>query len=348
MKALVSTASPADASDQDTRGRGPLVQTSLTEVPSPVGKDLPPHHLCIKVEYSSLNYKDALGVTGTGAIFKKLPMVGGIDLAGQILATPASGTDAGFTVGQKVVVTGCGLGEVRDGGYAEYAVEDAKNVVPLPPELSPREAMILGTAGFTAALALKRMEVNGQRPDRGPIVVTGASGGVGQFAVELFARRGYEVLAVSGKNQSDAVVRRLIGLGARRVLAPEDLEQSSRPLEKARFGGIVDNVGGKLLANLIPQVDLWGNVCCIGLAESSELHTTVMPLILRGVSLLGVSSNNTPWAWRTEIWQELATRLKPGDLEGYVHSEVGLEAVVSTGRALLGRQIAGRVIVRIS
>jgi len=326
MKALVS------------RGEdGRVLVTQLEDLnPQALGKN----QVRINPYFSGINYKDALAVTGQSAIFKKLPLVGGIDVAGVVSET----LSPKFKVGDQVLVTGCGLGETHDGGYAEQVIEDDINVIPCPAALSLEESMIYGTAGFTAALALKRMLTNGQRPGMGPILVTGASGGVGQFAVSFFAKAGFKVWAASGKKDSHP---RLCQLGAERTLTPDEFPLAGRPLEKAILGGVVDNVGGDFLAGLIPQVQLWGNVCLIGLADGAQLNTTVMPMILRGVSLLGVSSNNTSLEWRHEIWRDLATSLKPKDLQSFVSQSVDLSGVLQASRELLARQIAGRVLVKI-
>ena len=305
----------------------------------------------IKVQYSSVNYKDALGVTGAGRIFKKFPIVGGIDMAGEVVESPSGK----FKLGDPVLVTGCGLGETHDGGYAEYVIESEENVVPRTwghkptAMLTARQAMIFGTAGFTAELALARMLQNGQTPDMGPILVTGASGGVGQFAIRAFSRTGFEVHALSGKME---LRPRLEKLGAKKVIAPKDFSLKSRPLESIEYGGAVDNLGGKTLAAIIARVQLWGNVASIGLAESVELQTTVMPLILRGVSLLGVSSNNCARDLRLKLWQKLAAEIssdpsEAADLDQFVMDEVSLQKIVNVSQEMLARKIHGRILVKI-
>ena len=212
--------------------------------------DLSPGEVVVRVGWSGINYKDALAATGTSPILRRYPLVGGIDLAGEVV----SSTDARYTSGQKVLVTGCGLSETHDGGYAEYARVAGDWLIELPAGMSEREAMTLGTAGFTAALAIHRMEQNAQRPDGGPIVVTGASGGVGSIAVNMLAGRGYEVVAVSGKADAEPYLREL---GAARVLNRTDIDLGSRPLEKTQWAGAIDNVGGDLLTWLTRTTNLW-------------------------------------------------------------------------------------------
>jgi NADPH2:quinone reductase len=241
-----------------------------------------------------------------------------------------------------VLVNGMGLGETHDGGFAGYVRVPADWIVPMPAGLSPFEAMALGTAGFTAALALHRMEQLGQRPGSEPIVVTGASGGVGSFAVSMLAARGYPVLAVSGRGSSDTYLREL---GASEVRTPEQLQLGSRPLESARFAGAIDNVGGAILAGLTRHVGLWGNIASVGNASGAELETTVFPLILRGVSLLGISSTNCPMPLRVEVWNRLGGDLKPRHLDRVVSGTIPLAAVPGAAARLLARDVRGRLVV---
>lgn len=294
----------------------------------------------IDCAYSSINYKDALGVTGKGPIFKNFPIIPGIDAAG----TVAASASAEFQVGDKVVVTGCGIGEAADGGYSEKLAVPASSVVALPEGLTVQDAMIFGTAGFTAALAIHRMEICGQTPEQGPIVVTGASGGVGMLAIAMLERRGYDILAVSGKEQLHGQLREL---GAAKVIHPDELELGKRPLESAKYAGAIDSVGGDTLSGLIRHIKLWGNVAVIGLAQGPHLEGTVMPLILRGVSLLGVSSANAPRPMRLDVWRRMATDLKPRDL-GVIHTKtVALTEVLAHSQQMLGRVSYGRTLVQI-
>ena len=255
--------------------------------------DLNPGEVVIKTAYSSVNFKDALAGTGEGKILRKFPLVGGIDVAGHVVAS----TDPAFKEGDAVLVTGCGLSETRDGGYAQYARLESRWVIALPASLSLRESMILGTAGFTAALALYRIKENRQVPELGPLAVTGATGGVGSLAVDIFTRAGFEVNAISGKADQ---VDYLKTLGATQVLGREALA-SSRPMESTRFGGGLDNVGGSMLASLLAQTAPYGNVATAGLVATADLPTTVMPFIIRGVSLLGVASAGTARDKRDDI-----------------------------------------------
>jgi acrylyl-CoA reductase (NADPH) len=301
-------------------------------------EDLTPGDVVVRVRWSGINYKDALAVTGRGKILKRFPLNAGIDAAG----TVESSEDGRFRPGDEVVINGMGLGESHDGGFAELVRVPGAWIVPLPAGLTLRESMILGTAGFTAALAVVRMELLGQSKDMGPIVVTGATGGVGSVAVSILAARGYRVLAVSGRPEHADYLR---GLGAAEVVAPADLQLGSRPLEAARYGGVVDNVGGELLAGLVRHVGLWGQVACIGMASSPDLATSIFPLILRGVSLLGVSSGNCPMPLRHEVWTRVGRDLKPPQLGAIASREVPLAQVIETAPLLMERRALGRILV---
>jgi len=302
--------------------------------------DLPAGEVLIRVVWSSVNYKDALAATGRGRIIRHYPRVAGIDAAGYV----AESADGHFRPSQAVLVTGYDFGVDHDGGYAEYARVPAEWVVPLPEGLSLREAMILGTAGLTAAICVHRMEVNGQAPEQGPIVVTGATGGVGSLAIDMLARLGYEVVALTGK---DAAHDYLQELGAARILDRKTLDYGSKPLEKAQWAGAVDNVGGDVLAWLTRTLQPWGNITAVGLAGGAELHTTVMPFILRGVSLLGVTSSGCPTELRSRLWHRLANDLKPQHLDRIVGDEVGLEELPQVFDAMLAGKTSGRTLVRI-
>lgn len=302
--------------------------------------ELSPGEVIIESHFSSVNYKDALAGTGEGKILRQYPLAGGIDVAGVVASTKTGE----LQVGDKVLVTGCGLSETLNGGYAEYVSVPAASVIRLPAGLSLEESMILGTAGFTAALCLYRLEENGQSPQKGPIVVTGASGGVGTLAIDILAKQGYEVWAVSSKTAEHAFLNEL---GARKVLTPAQLELGKNPLESVRFAGAIDNVGGDLLAGLLRHIDLWGNVASVGLTSGANLSTTVMPFILRGVSLVGISSNNCPRPIRQEIWRRLAGVWKPQNLRKIHKKTVNLEDLNTTFRQVLDRHVVGRILVNV-
>ena len=301
--------------------------------------DLAPGEVVIRAAFSSVNYKDALAGTGKGKILRKAPLVGGIDVAGEVVAS----TDPRFKEGDKVLATGSGLSETRDGGYSEYVRLPAQWTIALPDGLSLRESMILGTAGFTAALALLRMEYNRQTPALGPLAVTGATGGVGSLAVAIFSRAGYEVHAISGKADATAYLR---DLGANEILGRDALA-TTRPMETARFGGGLDNVGGAMLASLLAQTAPYGNVASAGLAASHALEATVMPFIIRGVSLLGVASAGTARDIREEVWRRLASDWKPSDLERICTREVGLDGLPVVFDTMLAGASFGRTLVRL-
>jgi acrylyl-CoA reductase (NADPH) len=302
--------------------------------------DLSPGEVVVRVGWSGINYKDALAGTGTSPILRRYPLVGGIDLAGEVV----SSTDDRYSPGQKVLVTGCGLSETHDGGYAEYARLPGDWLIELPPGMDEMDAMKIGTAGFTAAYGIHRMEQNGQRPGGGPIVVTGATGGVGSIAINMLAGRGYEVVAVSGKPDAEPYLREL---GAARVLARQAIAFGSRPLEKALWAGAIDNVGGEILTWLTRTVDFWGNIASIGLVASAELNTTVMPFILRGVSVLGINSSATPRQTRLEVWHRIGTDLRPAKLDRIATRVVDFDKLLGQFDDHLKGRVIGRTVVRI-
>ena len=303
--------------------------------------DLTPGEVVVRVQYSGINYKDALAATGAAPILRKYPLVGGIDLAGEVVTS----ADARYAVGQPVLVTGCGLSETRDGGYAQFARLESESVIPLPAGISTLDAMKIGTAGFTAALAVHQMERNGQVPGNGPVVVTGATGGVGSIAVNILARRGYEVVAVSGKTDADEY---LASLGAARILRRQDIDLGKRPMEKALWAGAIDNVGGELLTWLTRTVDQWGNIASVGLAGGAELKTTVMPFILRGVNLLGINSVLTPRATRLAVWERIAGDLKPAKLDRICSKVVPFAELPAQFDDYLKGRVIGRAVVKIA
>ena len=302
--------------------------------------DLTEGNVVVKVSYSTINYKDALAATGKGRILRKYPLNGGIDLAGKVVESQ----DERYKEGDSVLICGCGLSEVVDGGYSQFARVPGHCVVPMPQGLTEYEAMAIGTAGFTSAIAVTRMEDNGQIPERGPIVVTGATGGVGSFAISMFSRLGYQVVALSGKIEHESYLREL---GANQIINRHTLEMGDRPLEKANWGGAVDNVGGDILSWLTRTVSPWGNIGAVGLAGGIELKTTVMPFILRGVSLLGINSLEMPVEVRDLAWKRLSSDLKPRNLDLIVKQVVDFEDLPSAFDQFIEGSVVGRVVVKI-
>jgi acrylyl-CoA reductase (NADPH) len=303
--------------------------------------ELSPGEVVVKVRYSTINYKDALAASGAGKILRRYPLVGGIDLAGEV----ASSADPAFTAGQKVVVNGCGLSETHDGGYAEYARVKSDWVIPIPPPLDEFQAMALGTAGFTAALAIHRLEQNEQRPEGGEIAVTGASGGVGSLAIDMLAGRGYRVAAITGKRASRSYLEQL---GAARIVMRDEINLGSRPMEEALWAGAIDNVGGEMLAWLTRTTNQWGNIASVGMASGAELKTTVFPFILRGVSLLGINSVLTPRAVRLAVWRRLASDLKPQRLAQIVTRTIDFEQLPHAFTDYINAGVTGRTVVKIA
>ncbi len=295
--------------------------------------------LIIKSMYSGINYKDALGVTFSAPIFKKKSLTPGIDVAGRVFQSKSRL----FSEGDLVLVNGMGLGESYDGGFSEYVKVDQSSVISLPKGLSAKEAMALGTSGFTAALAVERMISNGQTFEKGPIIVSGATGGVGQFAIQILNRLGFLVEAVTSRPQ---YIAELEALGAHHVSLLEEHLTFTKPLEGVIWGGAIDSLGGQFLQNTLPKVQLWGNVASIGMALDSEFKSSVMPFILRGVSLLGASSNNCSMDLRQKIWCRLATDWKPALLAQTINSEVTLEDIVDVSKKLIGHIHFGKTIVK--
>ncbi len=302
--------------------------------------DLTDGEVVIRVKWSGINYKDVLAATGKGKILRQYPLNGGIDLSGVVIDS----SDDRFREGDPVLVAGCGLSETADGGYSEIARVKGDCVVPLPEGLTLKQAMILGTAGFTAAMAVMRMEQNGQTPDHGPVLVTGATGGVGSIAIDILSSKGYSVTAFTGKKDQHEFLERL---GATGFVDRHEIEMGSRPLEKAVWGGAVDNAGGETLAWLTRTVKPWGNIASIGLVDDFRLNTTVMPFILRGVSLLGINSIEMPAQVRNSLWVRLGGDLKPGNLDRIVTRVVEFENLAETFGSYLDGSNIGRTIVRI-
>lgn len=316
--------------EQDGKTAGRFVELTLDE--------LDPGEVVIRTRYSSVNYKDALAATGAGKVMRRFPCVGGVDAAGVVVHSD----DARFTSGDEVLVTGYGMGVDHDGGFAEYVRVPADWVVPLPQGLTPFEAMALGTAGFTAALAIHRLEQNELRPENGKVIVTGATGGVASLAIQMLAQRGYHVVALTGKTTEHDYLR---SMGVAEILSRQDLEMGTRPLEKAQWAGALDAVGGDTLAWLTRTMQQNGVIASFGNAGGVELHTTVLPFILRGVRLIGIDSAATAMPIRREIWQRLATDLRPKLLSQVAHSVPFTELPQVFPTMLQGKQ-RGRTVVK--
>src|SRR3954466_5185120 len=300
-------------------------------------EDLPEGDVTVRVRFSSVNYKDALAVSPKGRVARTSPLVPGIDLAGEVVD--------GEGTGREVIVHGYDLGVAQHGGYAEYARVPSDWVVPLPDGLDARGAMTLGTAGFTAALSVVRLENDGVGPDDGPVLVLGATGGVGATAVAILAQRGYEVVASTGKSDQEEWLK---GLGASEVIdRAETSGESDRPLEKQRWGGVVDPVGGDSTAYALRTTRYGGAVATSGLVGGTGLKTTILPFILRDVSLLGVDSVGTPIEERREVWNRLTDDLSPGDLDRLVDRELPLDEVNGYLDEVLDGGGRGRVLVRV-
>ena len=303
--------------------------------------DLTDGNVVVKVSHSTINFKDALAATGTGRILRRYPLNGGIDLAGTVV----SSEDLAFDPGTEVLVNGCGLSETVDGGYSEYARLDSSSLVPIPDGMTALEAMKIGTAGYTAALAIHRMEQNSQRPENGPIVVTGATGGVGSIAIDMLDARGYEVAAVTGKADEADYLREI---GARNILIRDQIDLGKRPMEKAQWAGAIDNLGGDYLTWLTRTTDYGGNIASIGLAASLALNTTVLPFILRAVCLLGINSVDTPRELRLAVWKRIAGDLRPRHLDRIGHTSISLDDLPGAFQAYIDGTVTGRVVVQIS
>lgn len=297
--------------------------------------------LLIRVHYSSINYKDALAATGAGTIIRRFPCVGGIDLAGEVVES----ADGRFQPGDPVIATSFDLGVSHHGGYAELARVPAKWAVPLPAGLTLFEAMALGTAGFTAALGIVRMEDNGLAPDKGPVVVTGATGGVGGLAIDMLAGLGYRVAALTGKADQQDYLK---GLGAADVKLTSSIDlQNVRPMEAGEWAGAVDNVGGPILHWVLATMKQAGTVASIGNAASPKLDTTVFPFILRGVSLLGVDSGYLPMPARLKVWQRLGSDLKPRHLASVTRT-ITLDQLPAAFDDFVQGRVKGRTVVQIA
>jgi len=303
--------------------------------------DLDAGDVVIRTKYSTINYKDALSYGGAGKIMRKFPTVAGIDMAG----TVESSNDPRWKRGDKVIVTGYDLGVSHDGGYSEYCRAPADWIVRRPESMTAFDAMTLGTAGFTAALAVHLMQLNGLVPENGPVAVTGATGGVGSVAIEILAKQGHDVVAITGKARESDYLRRI---GARDVMLRSSIELgSARPLEKATWAGAVDNLGGDLLAWLLATSKIAGTVAAVGLAADMKLNTSVAPFILRGVRLLGTDSANTPMSLRQTLWNKLAVEWRPDRVHDEVRT-IDFDELPTHFDAYLKGMVRGRTVVRVA
>lgn len=302
--------------------------------------DLSAGDVLIKAVYSTINFKDALAATGKAKILRQYPLVGGIDVAGYV----EQSADPMIKQGDAVTVCGAGLSETRDGGYAEYVRVPSDCVTVIPEGLSLFETMAIGTAGFTAALAIKQMLLNRQTVELGPIVVSGATGGVGSLAIDILSGLGFDTVAITGKSEQEAYLH---SLGATQVLHRDRLEMDTQPLNKAIWAGAVDTVGGELLSWLSRSVKAGGNIAVIGLAGGIKLHITVMPFILRGINLLGINSVYCPLELRIQVWESLAKELKPAHLGKIVTHVIDFQQLPDMFAAYMRQQVVGRTVVKI-
>lgn len=301
---------------------------------------LPEGDVTIDVEYSTLNYKDGLAITGSSPVVRKFPMVPGIDLAGVV----AESSHADYKSGDKVVLNGWGVGETHWGGLAQKARLNGDWLVPLPSAFTARQAMAIGTAGYTAALCVDALVNHGVQPDQGEILVTGATGGVGSFAVTLLAKAGFNVVAATGKASEESYLK---DLGAGAIIDRAELSEKGKPLQRERWAGVVDSVGSFTLANACAQIRYRGAVAACGLAQGPDFPATVMPFILRGVALLGVDSVMAPKAPRMAAWERLARDLDPSSLD-VIANEISLSEAVAAASDLLAGKIRGRLVVDVN
>ncbi|WP_296185460.1 MDR family oxidoreductase [Pseudomonas sp. UBA1879] len=298
---------------------------------------LPAGDVTVRVSHSTLNYKDALAITGKGPIVRKFPMVPGVDLAGIV----EHSSDPDFKPGDAVVLNGWGVGEGHWGGLAQLARVEGKWLIPLNEAFSAAQAMAIGTAGYTAMLAVMALEKNGVTPDKGDVLVTGANGGVGSFSIALLAKLGYRVVASTGRAAEADYLKQL---GASEIIDRATLSEPGRPLAKERWAGAIDSVGSHTLANVCAGMRYWGTVAACGLAQGMDFQASVAPFILRGVTLAGIDSVMRPRQDRIDAWARLATDLAPTALALISH-EIGLSEVIDTAHRLMDGQVRGRVVV---
>ena len=302
--------------------------------------DLTEGEVVVKNSYSSINYKDALAATGAGKILRKFPLVGGVDVAGTVVES----ADPSFSPGDKVLAACSGLSETNDGGFSEYSRLTSSAAIKIPENITSRTAMAIGTAGFAAALAIYKMDLNNQHPDLGPIAVTGATGGVGSIAIDMLTSLGYETTAITSKKDNEEYLKKI---GATSVQFFDELDIGERPLESASFGGAIDNLGGNILSWLLRSTVEEGNVASIGLALNYKLDTNVMPFILRGVNLLGVNSTTLPKIIKEKVWRKISEEMIPKNIDSIVTKELTLQDLEGSFQQYLDASVVGRIIVNI-
>jgi len=312
-------------------------RATLTDISE---EQLPPGNVTVRVSYSTLNYKDGLALTGNGPVVRKFPMVPGVDLVG----TVEQSSDAEFQIGDQVLLNGWGVGEGHWGGLAEKARLEGKWLIQLPKAFTPAQAMAIGTAGYTAMLAVIALEKNGLRPDMGDVLVTGANGGVGSFAIAILARLGYRVVASTGRMAESAYLKQL---GAADIIDRATLSEPGRPLAKERWAAAIDSVGSHTLANVCASIRYRGTVAACGLAQGMEFPGSVAPFILRGITLAGIDSVSRPRADRLQAWARLATDLDLSMLP-LISREIGLSEVIAIAPQLMAGKIRGRVVVDVN
>ena len=317
-----------------TRDENKVMSVNVTELSL---DDLMEGDVVVEVEWTTVNYKDGLAITGKGPVVRRWPMVPGIDCAGTVV----SSENERFKAGDKVILNGFGVGEVHTGAYAAYARLKGDWLIPMPEGMNGRSAMAIGTAGYTAMLSVMALERHGITPGRGPVVVTGANGGVGTVAIAVLGKLGYEVIASTGRTEETDFLR---SLGASEVIHRDELSGPAKPLNKERWAGGIDAVGSHTLANVLSMTSYGGAVAACGLAQGMDLPTSVAPFILRGVSLLGIDSVMAPLALRQEAWSRLVTDLDLDKLEA-LSTEIGFDGIVDAAHSIIDGKIRGRVVV---
>ncbi|MBU4531430.1 MAG: oxidoreductase [Hoeflea sp.] len=317
-----------------TRDENKVMSVNVTELGL---EDLMEGDVVVEVEWTTINYKDGLAITGKGPVVRRWPMVPGIDCAGTVVRSD----NARFKPGDTVILNGFGVGETHTGAYAAYARLKGDWLIPMPEGMDGRSAMAIGTAGYTAMLSVMALERHGITPDRGPVVVTGANGGVGTVAIALLGKLGYEVIASTGRTEEADFLK---SLGASEIIHRDELSGPAKPLAKERWAGGIDAVGSHTLANVLSMTSYGGAVAACGLAQGMDLPSSVAPFILRGVSLLGIDSVMAPLALRQEAWSRLVQDLDIAKLEA-LSSEVGFDGIVDAAHAIIDGKIRGRVVV---